>query len=104
MNVTKHANKRIRERCGINKKSCDRVAEKALTQGIPHGRTKGKLNKYITKLYFGGKAANNIRVYGEKVFIFHDDTLITVMQIPHEITKDMKNLIIPECPEKEKGL
>lgn len=101
MKVTKHANKRIRERCGVNKKSCDRLAQLAFERGIPHKRTKGRLNKWLTKVFFKNERANNIRVYGDKVYIFCDETLITVYQIPQEITKDMKNMIIPEDTSSE---
>ena len=38
MGVTKHAKKRMKERCGLNKKSVDRIADKALTDGIPHNK------------------------------------------------------------------
>ncbi len=96
MKVTKHANKRIRERCGINRKSCERVAKLALERGVPHNRTKGRLNKWVTKVYFKNEKANNIRIYGDKAYIFSDETLITVIQIPQEITKDLKSMIIPE--------
>jgi len=63
MGVTKHAGKRMKERCGLNKKSVDRIAEKAFEEGIPHNKTKGRLNKWISSLYFKNKKANNIRIY-----------------------------------------
>ena len=53
----------MRERVGLTKKNTDKFAEKALTLGIKHSETSGKLNKYITKLYFNNKNANNIRIY-----------------------------------------
>ena len=38
--------------------------------------------------------ANNIKVYGDKVYIFCDKVLITIFQIPSKLTKDMKNMIM----------
>lgn len=96
MSVTKHAETRIRERCGVNKKSCDRLAKLALERGVPHYRTKGRLNKWVTKVYFKNMSANNIRIYGDKAYIFNEETLITVIQIPQELTKNLKDMIIPE--------
>lgn len=96
MDLTKHAKTRIKERCGLGKKGSLRAAEKALTEGIPHSRTKGRLNKWITSLYFGGSKANNIRLYGDKAYIFHNQTLITVMQIPQNLMKDLKKMVKPK--------
>lgn len=96
MTVTKHAEERIKERCGLGKKSFQKLAEKALTEGIPHSQTKGRLNRWITSLYFNGSKANNIRLYGDKAYIFHDQTLVTVIQIPHSLMKDLKKMIKTE--------
>lgn len=96
MHVTRHAQKRIRERNGANKKAVYRIAEKALKEGIPHSRTKGRLNKWITGIYFQNKKVNNIRIYGDKAYLFSDEFLITVLQIPAYITKDLKEMIISE--------
>lgn len=93
MKVTHHAKDRLKERSGLNKKSVDRIAKKALEEGIPHKQTTGRLNKWITSLYFNNKAANNIRLYGDKAYIFSKETLITVLQIPPSLTKDLAKMI-----------
>ncbi len=43
MSVSKHAGERLRERCGFNKKTIERMADKAFKEGIPHSKTKGRL-------------------------------------------------------------
>lgn len=43
--ITHHAEQRMRERLGLNKKSIERIAQKALDEGIKHSETKGNLNK-----------------------------------------------------------
>lgn len=91
--VSKHAETRLRERCGINRKSAQRIAEKAFNDGTQHSQTKGNLKKWVTSLYFNNKAANNIRLYGDKAYIFGGETLITVLQIPSNLRNDMRSLV-----------
>ena len=87
--VSEHAKKRLRERCGLKKRSVQRMAEKAFTNGIRHSDTRGRLNKWVTSLYFYNKTADNIRLYGDKAYIFADSTLVTVIQIPPDLLKYM---------------
>ena len=85
MVLTKHSKDRLRERCGLNKSSLDRIAEKAYSEGISHAETKGNLNKWISSLYLHNRVANNVKLYGDKAYLFHGDKLITVMQIPNNL-------------------
>lgn len=87
MNVTKHATKRIKTRLGVPKQSSDRIAGQALEYGIRHSDTTGALNRYITNLYFRHSTANNIRVFNSYVYIFQDEKLITVFQLPQKFRK-----------------
>lgn len=91
--VSKHAETRLHERCGINRKSAQRIAEKAFNEGIRHSQTKGNLKKWVTSLYFNNKCANNIRLYGDKAYIFSGEVLITVLQIPSNLRNDMRSLV-----------
>lgn len=92
--VSKHAEQRMRERCGLNKKSIERIAQKAYNKGIKHESTKGRLNKWITCVYFKNTKANNIRLYGDMLYIFCDNVLVTVFQIPHNIAKNLSDYTI----------
>lgn len=93
MRVSNHAKMRMKQRCGLSSKSCERIAKKAFEEGVHHNQTKGLLNKWVTSLYFKNQKANNIRLYGDKAYIFCDDVLVTVIQIPSDLTKDMKSMI-----------
>ena len=93
MRVSNHAKMRMKQRCGLNGKSCERIAKKAFEHVIHHNETKGLLNKWVTTLYFKNQNANNIRLYGDKAYIFCEDVLVTVIQIPSDLTKDMKSMI-----------
>lgn len=87
--VSKRAVRRLKERCGLNKRSAQRMADKAFTDGIRHSDTRGRLNKWVTSLYFYNRTADNIRLYGDKAYIFAGSTLVTVIQIPPDLLKYM---------------
>lgn len=87
-----HAHKRMKERCGFTKKSQERMAKKAFEQGITHSQTKGNLNKWVTSLYFKNQNANNIRIYGDNAYIFCGEILVTVIPVPPNLKKSVKNI------------
>lgn len=93
MVISNHARQRMKERCGFNKKSQDRMAQKAFCEGIPHKQTKGRLYKWVTSLFFKHCNANNIRLYGDNAYIFCGETLVTVIPIPNNLRKDFKEMI-----------
>lgn len=93
MDISEHAKERIKERCGFNKNATERMANKAFKEGVSHSQTKGKLNKWVTSLYFKNKNANNIKLYGDKAYIFCDSVLVTVIQIPVGLMKDFKKMV-----------
>ena len=92
MNMSNHATDRMSERCGLNKKSSERLSRLALENGISHNETSGSLNKYISSLYFYNEKANNIKIYGEYVYIFVGNVLITVLPLPNKYKKIVKNI------------
>lgn len=55
--------------------------------------TKGNLNKWVTSVYFLNESANNIRVYGNTLFIFDGNKLVTVYYIPRNLTKNLENMV-----------
>lgn len=91
--VTKHAEKRLRERMGLGKRAIQRAAETAFDKGIKHAETTGNLNKWVTSLYFNNKTANNIRLYNDKAWIFAGKNLITVLQIPASLKKSVNDVL-----------
>ena len=92
--VTRHAERRTRERVGIPKKSVRRAAAKAITQGVKRTETDGGLRRYLDWLYWRGNGeANNIVVYGDKVYLFGNDTLITVLNVPTPHMKQAARLM-----------
>ena len=90
--ITKHAEKRAKERCGINDKAIERMAEKVLKDGIKHKDCTGQIKKWVDKLYLEEKVANNIRLYGDKAYLFKRTTLITIIQIPNNLVNRVKTI------------
>lgn len=88
--VTEHAYQRAKERLSWNHKVCDKMSEKAFLEGIKHKDTKGSLHRYVTKLWFSYRHANNVRIYGENIFFFCDNRLITLYQLPNDLRKHVK--------------
>lgn len=88
--VSRHAYKRLHERCGLSRKAATRMAEKAFYTGMKHSDTRGQINRWITSLYFNNKNANNIRLYGNFAYIFCNKILVTVLEIPNNLKNRWK--------------
>lgn len=78
--VTRHAADRMRERGGLNRKSIQRIANQIYFNGYPIERTKGRLRKWMYKISKSNPSAQNLRIYGDKLYIFSNDVLITVFK------------------------
>lgn len=91
LKVSRHGERRARERVGLPKRAVERNAQRALTEGIGYREATGALRRYLGWLYerYDGNG-NNIRIYGDKVWIFHDGILITVLNVPGEHRKAAK--------------
>lgn len=66
------------------------MAEKAFADGVSHADASGRLNKYFNQLYCYDYSANNLRVYGEFVYVFSDHNLVTVMLVPNDLKDGVK--------------
>lgn len=82
--VTNHAEKRTK-RVVPSKKKAVEIAEEAFEHGIRHEETTGRLKKYLDGLYFLKETANNIRIHHQKVFIFSNNVLITILNLPQNL-------------------
>jgi hypothetical protein len=92
MKLTSHSIDRGKERVGLSPKSFKYLAQIALNKGIRHSEVTGRFKKYFDKLYLSYKNANNIRVYGEHVYLFCGETLVTVFHLPNEFKALVKKL------------
>jgi hypothetical protein len=81
--VSRHARERMDERAGLSASASVRLAGKALADGLHHNELAGSLKRYIDGMFLRHCAANNIRLYGEYVYLFGGETLITVIHLPN---------------------
>jgi len=85
--ISDHAYSRAKERFGIGKKSLFRLFQKAQRFGIGPKDTTGNLHKYMIGEVFKSGIPKNVKIYGEFVFIYDNECLITVFIIPRNIRK-----------------
>lgn len=83
--VSKHARNRTKQRAGLGKRAAVRNAQKAFDLGVKHSETNGRLNKYLTAIYFTNKTINNLRIYHRHVYLFAGDVLVTVLNLPNNL-------------------
>jgi predicted HAD superfamily Cof-like phosphohydrolase len=90
--VTDHAEQRVKDRLGLSKTIANKVANKALEKGIQHKDVSGSLRRFLDGLYLQYCTANGIRIYNNKVFLFHGNVLITILDLPHKYFKTVEKI------------
>lgn len=94
MKVSNHAQQRAGERLGLSPGPFLKLAAKALEHGIKHVETSGSLKKHMDGLFLYRGTANNMRIYGEFIYLFCNQTLITVYGLPNEFKAVVSKLKI----------
>lgn len=90
--LTKHAISRMKERCGITKANAPKIARRAYATGISHSSTTGNLHRFLDSIYLSQKKGTNMRIYGNAVYVFKRDVLITVISIPDNLLDEVKKI------------
>lgn len=85
MHLTQHSVERGSERTGLNPKAFQRLAGIALERGRRPAEFRGRFRRFLDGLYLRERNADNVRVHGEYVYLFHGDVLITVIPVPHKL-------------------
>lgn len=88
--ITDHAYERGKQRLGLSKKALERTANFAITEGKTEADVHNVVKKYMIKLKAKHGKANNIRLYGNHIFVFVNMTLLTVFLLPKEQQKYLK--------------
>ena len=88
--LTKHSISRLEQRCGVSKKNAPKVAKRAFRTGIAHAEKHGELHRFLDSIYLSQKKGTNMRIYGNAVYVFKGDVLITVIRIPDNLLTEIK--------------
>lgn len=88
--LTKHGSNRIRKRVGLPKKAVARTAALALERGRPIEAFSGGMRRWLSARLTDEKSAALAVVYGEFVYLFAEDHLITTIPLPPEFKSKMK--------------
>lgn len=108
--MTRHANTRMKHRCNTGKGAGKKLATSALRYGVTYGEGSDELNHHLAKIFHGGTEKSrcktgNLRAYGDRVFVFSGNILVTVLPLPDEFIPQVKALTVakkPPRPPKEK--
>ena len=92
MKITRHAQQRTKERIALPKRARVNLASKARTKGIGlHNTQNPKLIRYLNELLVRHNfKASHVYLYVEKVWIFCDDTLLTVYCLPAPLRRPVQ--------------
>jgi hypothetical protein len=82
--VTQHAKKRCKQRLGLPKSACQRHAQKVFDKGLSRTEVKGNLKIYLDYLFLSRRSLNQIKLYGEFIYLFNDESLVTVLHTPRK--------------------
>lgn len=95
-NLTTHAKRRMRQRSGITAGHHRAMNKKVFKAGIPFKSTQGALRDYINKINHKNNTFIDTRVYGNNIYLFKHNTLITVLNLPEDISCNLSKYTTPE--------
>jgi hypothetical protein len=62
---------------------------KAEREGLDRTTAKGQLKRHLDDLWAKNQTADNIKVYGENIFVFDGRVLITLYPLPKRFRKHL---------------
>ncbi len=88
--VTKHGDLRVRKRLGLPRKTVEKQAAKAFTDGQPVSAFSGAFKRYLDLQGINFKSV--ARVYKGNIYFYNkeDNALITCWQVPSKYRKYLK--------------
>lgn len=82
--ISDHAYERLKERCGWKKKTANRMIRKVVDEGTEWKETKGYIRHFIDGKMDREKCADQAILYGMFLYIFSNNTLLTVLRVPRK--------------------
>lgn len=80
--ITEHAYLRMRQRNGWSKKTANRMIKRIYVNGLRPEELKGYKKKWIIYRKYNGSQNDEYVLYGDHVYIFNGNVLITSYQLP----------------------
>lgn len=94
--LSHHAETRLKERCGLQKKSMQRMADRAFEHGYDYSQTTGAVRTWLDTRKLANGQETTFRLYGDICYVFgYNNTLITVLHIPTELKNWKKYIKVP---------
>ena len=92
--LTKHASIRMAQRCGVQKKAQPKIVRRVIRHGVTHAETNESINlkRWVDGLYLSQRKPNKILLYGNGAYLFKDEVLITVLNIPENLQDEVNRL------------
>jgi len=90
--ITEHAYDRAKKRLRWSENTLDRMAINIFVKGISKDNAKGKLKSFFVKINDRNNQCNNIRIFGNNIFYFNNNVLITIIPLPLEIKNYIQSL------------
>ena len=87
MKITKHAYDRGKDRLGWKKNTLRRMSKRAWRRGLTYLDTKGKIRDFVNDKKKNYPFVDAIRIYGENIYFFSEDKLITVYRLNNDLAK-----------------
>ena len=82
LSISKHAYDRLKERNGWSKKTANRMLQKIYDYGVRPEDVKGYLKSWINRKADMFDDDREFVLFGEKLYIFYEGTMITVLPVP----------------------
>jgi hypothetical protein len=91
--ITEHAYLRGGERLGLKQCSIERLAARAYDQGIDADHCKGPVKRYVLDRLDTENNVNTIRIYGDCLYLFADNVLVMLYQLPQELRRIVRRIV-----------
>lgn len=88
IHITEHAHHRMKERMGLPRSARAAAAARAMQFGIRREDAVGPLRDYLSRNW--ERDTNTLRVYGNFVFAFEGERLVTVFELPKNLKGSKK--------------
>lgn len=94
--LTTHAKIRMKQRSGITTKNQKKLNKRIYERGIKYLETQGKLRNHLKNVVKKDSKYVDIRIYGNNIYVFKNETLITVLDLPYEYASNLQQFVKPE--------